>query len=269
MKRLAANLLLIILSAVYVFPIVWLIMISFKYQVDIFSIPPKWIFAPTLEHYRNVFLNSSVIDFLANSLIIAVGTTGLGLLVSLLAAYGCTHYASKISNRFIYSLFLLRMLPGVAVVVPIYLVASKTAMLDNYLTLILVHVCIVLPIAVLMLQNFILDIPKELEEAAMIDGCSRFGAFKRVVLPLMGPGLIATSVLSLIMSWNEFLFSMTLSGYSTQTLPVGVTAFMADKTINWGEIAAMGVVMIIPVAIFTLTVQKYLVKGLTMGAVKE
>lgn len=244
-------------------------MISFKYQVDIFTIPPKWIFTPTLEHYQNVWLNSYVGDFLLHSVIIAVGTTALGLAVSMLSAYGCTHYASKASKRFIYSLFLLRMLPGVAVCVPIYLVASKLAMLDNYITLILVHVCIVLPISVLMLQNFILDIPKELEEAAMIDGCSRLGGFIRVVLPLMGPGIIATAVLSLIMSWNEFMFTMTLSGNSTQTLPVGVTAFMADKVINWGEVSAMGVIMIIPVALFTLMVQKYLVKGLTMGAVKE
>ncbi len=258
-----------LLCVLYVFPIAWLTTISLKYQVDIFSIPPKWLFTPTLEHYRNILADTSVGTFLQNSLIIAAGTTLTALIVSIPAAYACTRFRSKYTGGFILSLFLLRMLPGVAVVVPIYLVASKLAMVDSFLTLILVHVCIVMPIAVLMLQNFILEIPRELEEAAMVDGCSRFGAFLRVILPLMKPGIVATSVLSFLISWNEFLFSMTLSGSSTQTLPVGVTVFMADKIISWGEVAAMGVVMIIPVGVFTLMVQKYLVKGLTMGAVKE
>ena len=260
--------LLVVLSIIYVFPIIWLISISLKHEVDIFSIPPKWFFTPTFVHYQNVLADSSVSTFFMNSLVIAVGTTLLALLVSILAAYGYTRFQSKFGMRFIFSLFLLRMLPGVAVVIPIYMVACKLSMVGSYLTLILVHVCIVLPIAVLMLQNFILDIPKELEEAAMVDGCSKFGAFIRVVLPLVVPGIVATSVLSFLTSWNEFLFSLTLSGSNTQTLPVGVTAFMADKTINWGEIAAMGVIMIIPVCILTFLVQKYLIKGLTMGAVK-
>ncbi len=263
------NLLLVFFCSLYVFPIIWLVMISFKYEVDIFSIPPKWLFVPTLEHYQTVLADSHVGAFLTNSLFVALGTTMIVLLVSAPAAYGCARFQSKAAGRFIFGLFLLRMLPGVAVVVPIYLVASKLAMLNNYLTLILVHVCIVLPIAVLMLQNFILEIPKELEEAAMIDGCSRSAAFIRIILPLMTSGIVATSVFSFIISWNEFLFSMTLSGYSTQTLPVGVTSFMTDKTLDWGAIAAMGVIMIVPVGLFTFMVQKYLIKGLTMGAVKE
>lgn len=267
--RFTGSVILVLLSVIYTFPIAWLIIVSLKYEVDIFSIPPRWFFTPTVVHYQNVLADSSVGSFFVNSLIIATGTTLLALFVSILAAYGCTRFQSILSSGFIFSLFLLRTLPGVAVVVPIYLVASKLAMLDNYLTLILVHVCIVMPITVLMLQNFILEVPRELEEAAMIDGCSRFEAFTRVVLPLMAPGIVATSVLSFLMSWNEFLFSMTLSGNSTQTLPVGVTVYMADKTINWGEVAAMGVIMIIPVGLLTLMMQKYLIKGLTMGAVKE
>lgn len=268
-SRLVNNSLLALLCFVYAMPIVWLFMISLKYEVDIFSMPPKWFFVPTLVHYRNVLADSAVGTFLTNSLIIAAGATLLALLAGTLAAYGCAHWRSKLAGGFTFSLFLLRILPGVAVVVPIYLAASKFSLVDSYLTLILVHVCIMLPIAVLMLQNFILEVPRELEEAAIVDGCSRFGAFIRIVLPLISPGLVATAVLSLIMSWNEFLFAMTLSGSSTQTLPVGVAIFMADKVINWGEIAATGIIMIIPVALFTFMVQKYLIKGLTMGAVKE
>lgn len=263
------NILLTCLCILYAAPIVWLATISLKYEVDIFSMPPKWLFMPTLIHYRNVLADSAVTTFLTNSLIIAAGATLLALLVGTLAAYGCAHWRSTLAEGFLFSLFVLRILPGVAVVVPIYLVASKLSLVDNYLTLILVHVCVMLPIAVLMLQNFILEVPRELEEAAIVDGCSRFGAFIRIVLPLISPGLVATAVLSLIMSWNEFLFTMTLSGSNTQTLPVGVTFFMADKVINWGEIAAMGIIMIIPVALFTFMVQKYLIKGLTMGAIKE
>lgn len=260
---------LALLALIYIFPVAWLVTISLKFEVDIFSIPPKWIFTPTLEHFRNVFADSAIGAYLGNSLLVAAGVTVLALATGLPAAYGCARFPSRATNRFILGLFLLRMLPGVAVVVPIYLVAAKYGLVDSYLIFILVHICVVMPIVVLMLQNFILEIPRELEEAAMVDGCSRGEAFFRVILPLMGPGLVATAVLSFIMSWNEFLFAMTLSGSGTQTLPVGVTAFMADKTVRWGELAAVGVIMIIPVAIFTFVVQKYLVKGLTMGAVKE
>ncbi len=263
------NVLLAVLCLFYTMPIVWLVMTSLKYDVDIFTTPPKWIFMPTLVHYRNVFADSAVGTFLAHSLIIAIGATLVALLAGTLAAYGYTHWRSQLASGFTFSLFVLRILPGVAVVVPIFLVASQLSLTDNYLTLILVHVCVMLPITVLMLQNFLLEVPRELEEAAIVDGCTRFGAFIRVVLPLIVPGLVATAVLSLIMSWNEFLFTMTLSGSNTQTMPVGVTIFMADKTINWGEVAAMGTIMIIPVAVFTFMVQKYLIQGLTMGAVKE
>lgn len=267
-RNLLSYLLLAVFSMFYVFPVAWLVKISYQYQVDIFSISPKWLFNLTWDNYRNVLENSLIGTFLVNSLIIASGTTLSALAISLLAAYAGARFKNRLTGGFILSLFLLRMLPGVAVVVPIYLVAANFGLTDSYLTLILVHICVVMPVTVLMLQNFILEVPKELEEAAMADGCSRAKAFIRVVLPLMKPGIIAAAVMSFLLSWNEFLFSMTLSGNGTQTLPVGVMVFMADKTVNWGEIAAMGVIMILPVVLFTLFVQKYLIKGLTMGAVK-
>lgn len=258
-----------ILVIIYIAPIIWLVMVSLKTEVDIFSLPPKIFFQPQFEHYRNLFADDQIINYLKNSLIISLTTTAIAVFTGSLAAYACARFSSLLTKGFILGLFLLRMLPAIAVAVPIYLIAVKTGLLDNYFTLIMVHICVVIPIVVLMMQNCFLEIPPSLEESAMVDGCSRLQGFFWISLPLAAPGLVATAIFAFIMSWNEFLFALILSGRYTQTLPVGVMKFFADRVTMWGEVAAMGVLMILPAAVFTFFVQKYLVKGLTMGALKE
>lgn len=259
----------LILVLFYISPIVWLVLLSLQNEVDIFSLPPKILFKPQLIHYQNLFASSQVVDYFKNSLIVSLATTLFALITGSVAAYGCARFPSFISRSFIISLFLLRMLPAIAVAVPIYLISVKIGLLDSYLTLIMVHICGVIPVVVLMMQNCFIEIPSSLEESAMVDGCTRLQSFLWITLPLAAPGMAATAVFAFIMSWNEFLFALILSGRYTQTLPVGVMKFFSDKVTMWGEIAAMGVLMILPVVVFTFFVQKYIVKGLTMGALKE
>ncbi len=268
-KSIALSLIGITVVLVYIAPIVWLVLISLQNEVDIFSLPPKIVFKPQLIHYQNLFASSQVIDYFKNSIIISLLTTVLALIAGSLAAYVCARFPSFITRGFIISLFLLRMLPAIAVAVPIYLIAAKIGLLDSYLSLIMVYICVVIPVVVLMMQNCFIEIPSAMEESAMVDGCTRLQSFFWITLPLAAPGLVATAVFAFIMSWNEFLFALILTGRYTQTLPVGVMQFFTDKVTQWGEIAAMGVLMILPVVVFTFFVQKYIVKGLTMGALKE
>ena len=253
-------------------PVYWMLTISLKSEVDQFATPPRWLsFTPTLAHYRDAFLTRSFGQYLITSLIVAVISTLCALLFGTLAAYALARFRlpRKLDAKLALWILSTRMFPPIVTAVPLYLMMRDLRLLDTKASLVIVYTAFNLPFVVWMMRGFFLEVPRELEEAARVDGDSRLGALWRVVLPLVAPGLAATAVFCLIISWNEFLFALVLTQTdAAMTLPVGIAGRVTQYEIKWGVMSAAGVVAMLPILVFALAVQRYLVRGLSLGAVK-
>ena len=253
-------------------PVYWMITISLKHEVDQFAVPPRWfLFAPTLEHYADAFLTRSFGQYLLNSAIVAVCSTASALVLGTLAAYSLARFRLPFGLDRKLALWILstRMFPAIVTAVPLFLIMRDLSLLNTQLSLIIVYTAFNLPFVVWMMRGFFAEVPRDLEDAALVDGDSRLGAFRRVVLPLVAPGLAATAVFCLIVSWNEFLFALVLTQTdAAMTLPVGIAGRVTQYEIKWGVMSAAGVVAMVPILAFAMAVQKYLVRGLSLGAVK-
>jgi len=244
-------------------------MSAFKERRDVYNIPPLCVFKPTYKNFVELFGTRNFQGFLTNSLVVAVSSTAISVFAGSLAGYSLARFRIRGKKHIAFWILSIRMMPPIAAAIPLFLIMRNLGLLDTRISLILAYPLINLPYAVWMMRSFIQRIPRELEEAAMIDGCSFFGAFRRVVLPLVAPGLAATAALCFIFSWNEFLFSLLFTGVRARTLPVATVSFQTDRAVLWGQLCAGGLVIIIPVLLFVLLTQRYLVTGLTFGALKE
>ena len=264
--------LIAVATLVAITPVYWMVTISLKSEVDQFAIPPRWIdFQPTLAHYRDAFVERSFGRYLMTSGVVAVSSTLLAVAIGTLAAYALARLRlpRRLDRRLSLWILSTRMFPPIVTVVPLFLMMRDVRLLDTTAALIIVYTAFNLPFVVWMMRGFFAELPRELEEAAMVDGDSRLGALVRVVLPLVVPGLAATSVFCLIVSWNEFLFALVLTQTdAAMTLPVGIAGRVTQYEIKWGVMSAAGVVAMLPILIFALAVQRYLVRGLSLGAVK-
>lgn len=293
-SRITINLryaLAVFVVAVFVFPIFWFALTSVKPISAVFDKDGViWFdFVPTLENYRVTLLGEQSIDVnqntrsdfgtsggnsydgrgsIASSIIVAVGSTALSTLVGLFAAFGLSRMAFRGSQGVLNWILAQRFLPPIAIIVPLVFIFHDMGLRDTHLGLIIAHTLINIPIAVLLLKSFIDDIPKDIDQAAMIDGATRWQVFWKVILPMSKGGLAATAVLCFIFSWTEFLLSLFLTN-SIRTIPVKITTFVTSTGSEWGYISALGTSAIIPSFIFILLVQNHLVRGLTMGAVKD
>lgn len=267
-KKIVFVLITVIIFGFVLFPPIVLFLTSIKTELDALSFPPKWIFQPTLQNYVDIFKTSPLIRFLLNSIIVASTNTVLSLGLGSLTAYGLARFKFRGSENLSFWILSIRMMPPVATIIPIYIIMKKVRLLDTPWALIIIYLSFNLPFVVWMMKGFFEDIPRAIEESALIDGCSEFAVFRKIALPLVAPGLAATAILIFIFSWNEFLFALILTGTRAVTLPVGIIGFMKETGINWGYMAAGGMLALVPVVIFTILVQKHLVKGLTMGALK-
>jgi ABC-type glycerol-3-phosphate transport system permease component len=268
-SRYGLSLLWIIILAVYLFPVIWMVMTSIRNPVDTYSWPPKFLFQPTLDAFAHLFSGAQGIQkFIRNSLIVAIASTFLTLLLAVPAAYALTLLKIKGRAGVLFGLLVGRIVPPVAVVVPVFLVASQAALIDSHQVLIALYVVFNLPFAIWLMCSFLNDIPGEIREAAVVDGCSELGALLRVILPIAAGGVATTAVFTLIACWNEFLFAVILTNRYATTLPVEVMAFRTQFGVEWGEMGAAALVIVTPVLIFALLMQRYLVRGMTMGAVK-
>lgn len=269
--RLAAALraLALVLALVWaLLPLYLIVTTSFKLGRDAFAMPPKWLFTPTVEHYVKVFTESRFVDTYWNSLVISFGSVAVALAVGLPAAYALTRYRFR-GRQLVTQLFLAsRIFPQIAILIPLFVVWSALGLRDTYLGLTVAYVFLNLAMVIWMLRGFLLDFPLELEEAAWVDGASRFTAFRRVILPLIAPGVAATAVLGLIFSWNEFLFALALSARRARPVTVTVYNFLHFEEVQWGELHAAGTLVMLPVLVFALLVQRYIVRGLVSGALK-
>lgn len=253
-------------------PVYWMITISLKSEVDQFAYPPKWfVFTPTLQHYYEAFVARSFGQYLITSAIVAVVSTACALVIGTLAAYALTRFRLPYNLDRKLSLWILstRMFPAIVTAVPLFLMMRDLRLLNTRVSLIVVYTAFNLPFVVWMMRGFFAEVPRDLEEAALVDGDSRLGALVRVVLPLVSPGLAATAVFCLIVSWNEFLFALVLTQTdAAMTLPVGIAGRVTQYEIKWGVMSAAGAVAMMPILIFALAMQRYLVRGLSLGAVK-
>lgn len=275
----------------FMFPLFWWVLASFKPYTAIFNTTPVYTdFTPTGANYAVTLLGQSRIDLSASgagvggmtgggssyysipsivdSVIVALGSTALATLLATLAAYGLSRFRFRGQQPILLFVLGQRMMPPIAVAIPIFFLFRDLGLRDTHLGLILAHTLINLPIAVLLMKSFFDDVPVELDEAAMLDGASRLQCFARVILPLVKGGLAATAVLCFIFSWTEFLLSLQLTT-SIRTIPVKISTFVTSTGTEWGFITALGSAALVPSFLFILLVQKHLVRGLTMGSLKD
>jgi N,N'-diacetylchitobiose transport system permease protein len=271
LKKIAWNLVGLAVFVVLVFPVFWMISTAFKPTDEINSFSPTWFSAhPTLQHFRDAIARPYFWDVVKNSLIVVGAVVVLVMVVGFLAAVALAKYRFTGNKLFVVLVIGILMLPQVGLVIPLYVVLGKYGVANALIGLVLVHWVFLLPFAIWTLRGFIMGIPRELEEAAMVDGSSRLGAFTRILLPLVAPGLVATSVFVFITSWNEYLFaSVILNDQGKQTLTVWLSYFYGtSRATDWGGLMAASTLTAIPVVIFFLAVQRKIAFGLTAGAVK-
>lgn len=258
---------IIIICILCVFPLFWMLMISLKTGTQTLD-PSIWIFKPTFENYKEAILNRNVLDYMRNSLIVVFFTTIISIFVGGLAAYGFARFNFKKREDMAFWVLSLRMLPPMATVIPFFVMARMLQILDTHVVLIICYMLFNIPFTIWMMRGFFEEIPQAIEEAAFIDGCSRFQVFVKILLPLSAPGLIATAIFCIINSWNEFVFALFLTSSDAITLPTTVTLFLSISGVAWGEMSAVGVITILPVLVFAMIVQKYMIRGLSFGGVK-
>lgn len=258
----------VVLMLIAIIPVIWFVLVSFQPKDVAQAGGLTFHFQPTLENYINVFSKMNYLKFIKNSLIVCACSTLLVVLLASLTSYALTRRKTEFTNSLSWWILSNKMFPPIAIVIPIYLVMSKIHLLDTYVGLILVYLAANLPYAVWMLISFFDDIPISLDEAGRIDGCTNLQILQKVVFPLAGPGILSTGIFVFVLTWSEFLMALLLTGTNTKTLPVAIAAFITDRGIEWGSMAAAGTALIIPLAIMFYSIQKYLVRGLAFGAVK-
>jgi len=259
--------LLIIFSLIILLPLIWIFLTSLKNRVQIYQIPPAWFFTPTLDNYLSIFDKYPFLKYFLNSSVVAVITTVLALSLGMLAAYSIARFNTG-GNAFRLWILNSHTMPPVALLIPFFMLASTLKIRDTYFVVIMTHLSFLLPFTMWMLIGFFDSIQVDMEEAAMVDGATRLEAFLYITLPIAAPGLSATGIVSFLFSWNEFIFALVLTGNKTKTLPVATSAFLTQRGDLMGELSAAAMLMIIPVIILSIAFRNYLVKGLSLGAVK-
>ncbi len=258
--------LLLFLVAVFLLtPFLWMVLNAFKTPLQVIKLPPELPFQPTLRNFENVFGTQNFMRYIMNSIIIGAGCTLIGLLIGLPAAYSIARFRQ---NRLAIGILMARMVPGITFLVPLFIVFRQLGLVDTYASLILAHMLVGLPFIVWVMVPFFESIPRELTEAAVMDGASAIRAFVWVVLPLSGPGIVTAAILSFVFSWNNFMFSIVLASNKTRTVPVAIYNFISYAQIDWGGLMAAAVVITLPVLVLAIVTQRYVIRGLTAGAVK-
>lgn len=250
---------------VVLFPFLWMVLASFKNQVQIMSMDHLLVFNPIPDNYVTVFSQYEFIKPIMNSLIVAVASTLLAILLGLPASYSISRYRQTMLGLVI---LMVRFIPGITFLIPWFIIFSNLGLTDTHLALSLSHLLINLPFVIWLMIPYFDSLPKELEEAAIVDGSSILGLFLKIVVPLSIPGIITASLLSFIFSWNNLVFSMALSGGNTQTLPLAMFNFITYASIDWGALMAAAVVITMPILVISLLTQRFIIEGLTAGAVK-
>jgi multiple sugar transport system permease protein len=252
----------------YLIPFFWLIATGFKTRVDAFSIPPKLIFNPTISNYHEVFVEKHFLSNLRNSMIVTFSVTAISLIVGVPSAYAFSRFRMRGDKIFFFYLLGTRFTPVIVLALPLYFIMTDIGLLNTFAGIIIAHSAFNIAFVIWMMKGFFDTIPKEIDESARVDGCSWFSVFIRIGVPLSANGIAASSVFCAVNSWNEFLMALILTGRNTATLPVALPGLLTPQGTLWGQIAAVGSVITIPVLFFSFIVQRYMVQGMSAGAVK-
>ncbi len=260
----------ILSCAVFLFPVFWMVLTSFKMPRDIFTTPPTFVFSPTLANYTSNLQHADVLHRMLNTVIVACGAGLISIVAGSMAGYALARLPLRGAGAIGTLILMSRGVPPIALAVPMFLVARNLGLTDQHLTLILAYCTFLIPYVMWLMRGFFKSLPKELEESAMLDGCSRFGAFLKIIVPISLPGLLSTLIFSIILAWEELLFALVLTNRDATTIPVAIAGIAGDTVngANWGALSAVGTLAVIPVVVFALLVQKWLIKGMADGATK-
>jgi multiple sugar transport system permease protein len=302
LARRVAGTIIIAYALISMIPLAWIVLTSFKTPPDSIAYPPKLVFTPSLEGYVNLFTTrtrqtpefmaslppaetwydalvrkrnmviagpSNVVGRFTNSIIIAFGSTFLAVFLGTLAAYGFSRFRVPLKDDLLFFILSTRMMPPIAVAIPIYLMYRELGLSDTRLGMILLYTAVNVSLAVWLLKGFIDEIPREYEEAAMIDGYSRLQAFWKVVLPQATTGIAATAIFCLIFAWNEYAFAVLLTSGTAQTMPPFIPFIIGEGGQDWPAVAAATTLFVIPMFVFTILLRKQLLRGITFGAVRK
>ncbi len=257
----------LLLVAVVLFPFLWLVQMSLKIEVEAFSMPPKWFFVPTLQNYAEL-LDSKFMRYFTNSAVVGTATTVLALIVGVPAAYALSRARFRYSGSLALWILFTRMVPPIAFGIPFFMAYKEVGLIDTLHGLVIVYLTFNLSLVIWMMQTFFDGLPHSLEEAAYIDGAGHVETFYRITLPLAGPGVATTAVFCFLFSWNDFFFSLILTRSQAMTAPVAIVNFMSYEGWAWGQITAGTTFIALPILLVSFLVRKYLVRGLTAGALK-
>jgi N,N'-diacetylchitobiose transport system permease protein len=270
-RRVLLNLVGLAVFLVMVFPVYWMVATSFKPGNDVLSYTPQWLpSSPTLANFRDAIGRPYFWDNVKNSLIVVVSVVAASLVLAFLAALALAKFRFYGRRGFVVIIFAVQMVPLAALIIPLYIMLSRVQQVDTLTGVVVTYVAFVLPFCVWTLRGFVAGIPKELEEAAMVDGSTRFGAFVRIMLPLVAPGLVATSIFAFIQAWNEYIIAyVLLSSQDKQTLTIWLANFTTLRGTDWGSLMAGASLTALPVVVFFVLVHRRIAFGLTAGAVKS
>jgi multiple sugar transport system permease protein len=267
LSDIATYIILGIFSLIILLPILWILRLSFTTKFIAYQIPPVWFFRPILDNYRDLFVNYGFGRFFFNSLAVAIGSTIIAVPLAFFAAYAFNRF--RLGGRTLqFGVLGLQMLPPIVLSLPIYILMSTVNLLNTRIALILAYLSFNLPFVIWMLLGFMEGIPLELEEAATIDGAGRLQIVFRIVFPLATPGVMASGIFSFILCWNEFLFALMLTAEKSSTIPIALAAMQTERGVMLGTLAAAMSFAILPMIALSIAIQKYLVRGLTFGALK-
>jgi multiple sugar transport system permease protein len=267
LRRTVLTLLATAVAVVFIFPLYWITVMSFQDGVTASRLPPTFIFWPSLHNYTRLFEESGFGRVMLNTTIIAVGTTVLALLLGTPAAYALARFRVGSAEQISFTILSVRMVPSYVAVVPLFIILQYLGLFATIAGVILASALGGIAFVIWMMRAFFVSVPLELEQAAMIDGCSRPGAVMRVVMPIVAPGMVATSVFTAIAAWNEFLFVLILGGERAKNMQVVLASMVTDQRAEWGQLAAGGVLTMLPVIVIALLVRRYFLEGLTAGSV--
>jgi multiple sugar transport system permease protein len=260
---------LAIVMVVCVLPLVWIVLTAFMSRETAQSVPPQWIFTPSLDAFRTLIREYGLLRNLLNTTLIAAASTFFSVTIGMFCAYALARFDFAGKEDVSFWILTNRMMPAVAVILPVFLIFQTLALLDSFIGLVALYTAMQLPFVVWMLKGYFDDVPRELEEIALVDGDTWFGAFRRDVLPVMAPAITATAIFVLILSWNEYAFALYLTGTQTKTLPVSVVTFAVQTAAaSWDILGAACLIISTPILLFVIAVQKQFIKGLSMGMVR-
>jgi sorbitol/mannitol transport system permease protein len=256
-----------VLAILFVFPLLWMVITAFKQESDAYTDPPKLFFTPTLDQFRGV-IDRGFLPYLANSAFVTVISTLVVVLLAVPAAYALSLAPVKGTSRALGFFLSTKMLPVVAAIIPLYIISQDTALLDNVWALIILYTAMNLPLAIWMMRSFFLEVPHEMIESGRIDGANLPTLLRKIIAPVVAPGIAATALICVIFSWTEFFYSVNLTAARAGTVPVFLVGFITSEGLYWAQLSAAALLASLPVMLVGWFAQNHLVRGLSMGAVK-